>query len=64
VDNLRAAGATVDPAGVESQPFFMPEGQLLSVNGQDVQAMNLAALPMLLLRLKPFQKMAAQSVRP
>ena len=27
VDNLRAAGATVDPAGTVSQPFFAPQGQ-------------------------------------
>ncbi len=38
VDNLRAAGDTVDPAGTVSQPFFTPEGQLLSVNGEHVQA--------------------------
>ncbi len=44
VDNLRAAGATVDPAGVVSQPFFMPEGQLLSVNGQDVQVFEFGSV--------------------
>ncbi len=38
VDSLRAAGATVDPAGTISQPFFVPEGQLLTVNGADIQA--------------------------
>ncbi|MCH8893058.1 MAG: hypothetical protein IIB32_06120 [Chloroflexi bacterium] len=27
VDNLRAAGATVDPAGTVSQPFFAPQAQ-------------------------------------
>ena len=37
VDDLRAAGATVDPAGTISQPFFVPQGQLLTVNGEDVQ---------------------------
>ena len=34
---LRAAGATVNPAGAVSQPFFAPQGQVLSVNGEDVQ---------------------------
>ena len=43
VDSLRAAGATVDPAGAISQPFFVPEGQLLTVNGEDVQACEFAA---------------------
>ena len=37
VSALRAAGATVNPAGVVSQPFFAPQGQVLSVNGEDVQ---------------------------
>ena len=37
VDNLRAAGATVDPAGTVMQPFFVPQSQLLTVNGEDVQ---------------------------
>ena len=43
VDNLRAAGAIVDPAGTISQPFFVPEGQLLTVNGEDVQAFEFAS---------------------
>ena len=38
VDNLRAAGATVDASGTVSQPFFAPQGQVLTVNGEDVQA--------------------------
>ena len=37
VDNLRAAGATVDPAGTESADFFAPQGQLLTVNGERVE---------------------------
>ena len=37
VDSLRAAGATVDPAGTISQPFFVPQGQLLTVNEEAVQ---------------------------
>ena len=43
VDRLRAAGATVDPAGTISQPFFLLEGQLLSVNGEDVQSFEFAS---------------------
>jgi len=38
VDNLRAAGATVDPAGTASADFSAPEKQLLTVNGEDIQA--------------------------
>ncbi len=38
VDDLRAAGATVDPAGTESADFLAPEKQLLTVNGEDIQA--------------------------
>jgi hypothetical protein len=38
VDNLRAAGASADPAGVVSQPFFAPQGQVLTVNGEDIQS--------------------------
>jgi hypothetical protein len=37
VDALRAEGATVEPAGAVSQPFFSVEGQLIRVDGQDVQ---------------------------
>ncbi len=43
VDSLRAAGATTDPAGNVSQPFFAPQGQVLSVNGGDVQAFEFAS---------------------
>ena len=43
VDNLRAAGATVDPAGTVSQPFFAPKGQLITVDEQDVQAFEFAS---------------------
>ena len=34
---VRLAGATAEPAGTVSQVFFGPEGQVLSINGQDVQ---------------------------
>ncbi len=37
VDNLRAAGATVDPAGEVTQPFFSVKGLIINVNGDDVQ---------------------------
>ena len=37
VDNLRAAGATVDPAGTVSADFLAPEKQLLTVNGERVE---------------------------
>jgi len=43
VDNLRATGATVDPAGNVSQPFFAPQGQVLTVNGEDVQVFEFAS---------------------
>ena len=37
VDSLRAAGATVDPAGPESfTDYFAPQGQPLTVNGERV----------------------------
>ena len=38
VDNLRAAGATVDPAGTASGRTFAPQGQLLTVNGEGISA--------------------------
>ena len=37
VDNLRAAGAAVDASGTVSQPFFAPQGQVITVDGEDVQ---------------------------
>jgi hypothetical protein len=37
VDNLRAAGAEVEPAGNIEQPFFPVQGQVISVDGEDVQ---------------------------
>ena len=36
-DNLRAAGATVEPAGDISQPFFSVTGNAITVNGENVQ---------------------------
>lgn len=38
VDNLRAAGATVQPSAEVSQPFFSVKGFGIKVNGSDVQA--------------------------
>jgi len=37
IDNLRATGVTVNPAGDVSQPFFSVKGQVIKVNGEDVQ---------------------------
>ena len=37
IDNLRAAGATVEPAGEIIQDFFSVRGQAIKVNGEDVQ---------------------------
>ncbi len=37
VDSLRSAGATVEPAGEVSQLFFSVQGQVITVNGEDVQ---------------------------
>jgi hypothetical protein len=34
---VRLAGATAEPAGTVSQAFFGPEGQVVKINGQDVQ---------------------------
>jgi len=37
IDSLRAQGLIVEPASPISQPFFPKPGQVLKVNGQDVQ---------------------------
>lgn len=37
VNNLNALGATVEPTGVVSQPFFSPEGKTGTVNGGSIQ---------------------------
>jgi len=36
IDSLRAAGATVEPAGEIEQPFFPVTGRVIKVNGGDV----------------------------
>ena len=44
VDTLRAAGATVDPAGPESfADYFTPQGQLLTVNGERVSTFEFSS---------------------
>jgi len=43
VDALRASDNTVALAGAISQPFFAPEGRVLSVNGEDVQTFEFAS---------------------
>lgn len=40
VDTLTAVGATVEPAGPVDQEFFGPTGQLIKVNGNDVQVFD------------------------
>lgn len=42
VDNLRAAGATVEPAGEINQPFFSVTGSAIMVNGENVQVFEYA----------------------
>ena len=42
VDNLRATGATVEPAGEMTQPFFSVNGKVIVVNGGDVQVFEYA----------------------
>ena len=37
IDNLRAAGATVNPAGEVEQPFFSVKGFIIKVKNNDVQ---------------------------
>jgi hypothetical protein len=37
IAGLKAAGAVVEVTGTVSQPFFTPEGQVITVDGQDVQ---------------------------
>ncbi len=42
VDALRSNGSTVDAAGAVSQPFFGPEGQVIRLDGQEVQVFEFA----------------------
>jgi hypothetical protein len=42
IDALRAQGATIEPNGDVSQPFFAVEGQVIQVNGQDIQVFEYA----------------------
>lgn len=42
VDNLRGAGANVEPVGEITQPFFSVEGFVIKVNGADVQVFEYA----------------------
>ena len=37
IENLRASGATVNPAGEVEQPFFSVKGLIIKVNNNDVQ---------------------------
>ncbi len=42
IDNLRQAGATVEPSGEVAQPFFTVTGNIITVNGGDVQVFEYA----------------------
>ncbi|HZD55167.1 MAG TPA: hypothetical protein VE136_00470 [Anaerolineales bacterium] len=42
VDALRGAGATVEPTGEVNQPFFDVTGQVIKVNGAEVQVFEFA----------------------
>ena len=42
VDNLRATGANIQPAGDITQPFFSVKGLFITVNGSDVQVFEYA----------------------
>ncbi len=42
IDNLRQAGATVEPAGELTQPFFSVNGRVIVVNSGDVQVFEYA----------------------
>lgn len=42
IDNLRAAGATIEPKGEVSQAFFSVKGQVISINGGEVQVFEYA----------------------
>ncbi|MEE8413089.1 MAG: META domain-containing protein [Dehalococcoidales bacterium] len=42
IDNLRQAGATVEPAGELTQPFFSVSGRVIVVSGGDVQVFEYA----------------------
>jgi hypothetical protein len=44
VDALRAAGATVQPKDQTEQPFFPVMGQMIEVNGWDVQVFEFASI--------------------
>lgn len=42
VDNLRATGANIQPAGDITQPFFSVKGLVITVNGSNVQVFEYA----------------------
>lgn len=56
VDALRADGYVVESLGPISQPFFQPEGQLLSVDGHEVQVFEYSS--------EEYALVAAESVSP
>ena len=42
IDNLRAEGATVEPVGEVEQVFFSVKGQIVTVNGVEIQVFEYA----------------------
>ena len=44
VDNLRAQGMTVEPAGTVEQPFFTPEGNIVKANDQEIQVFEFTSV--------------------
>jgi hypothetical protein len=44
VTTMQAAGASVEPAGTVEQPFFTPLGQVITIDGQDVQVFEYDSL--------------------
>jgi len=42
VDHLRGVGATVVPTGTGTQPFFSVTGQVIALNGEQVQVYEYA----------------------
>ena len=43
VDRLQAAGTIVELTGTVAQPFFSPQGQVITISGQDVQVFEYAS---------------------
>jgi hypothetical protein len=44
VDNLRAQGIAVEPAGTVEQPFFAPDGQVVRADDQEIQVFEFTSV--------------------